>query len=323
MMSVFSSKAEKVFIYVFFFIALGIPLFFYENTFYVNKVSTMLILAIFVMSLDYLVGKTGLITLGHAMFYGLGGYLFAIMVPEYEEVNFWIYTFYIMVASAVIALIVGLIVLRTSGIYMIMITLALAQMTFYFFADSTEFGGLDGLFIYIKPETSIFGLNFLDLDNEIHFYYLCLLSLLNCYVFFKITLQSRFGRVINAIKDNPERATALGYNIFHFRLIAYVLSSSLAAYAGYLFALQYGFVNPTMMAWDVSATALVMAILGGLGTVFGAILGVFVYEILHYGIEHMTQYWMFWMGSLIIIMVLALRNGIAGLIEQIAVGKRK
>ena len=89
-MSVFSTKAEKVFILAFFFIALGVPLFFNENTFYVNKISTMLILSIFVMSLDYLVGKTGLISLGHAMFYGLGGYLFAIMVPEYEEVNFWI-----------------------------------------------------------------------------------------------------------------------------------------------------------------------------------------------------------------------------------------
>ena len=153
--------------------------------------------------------------------------------------------------------------------------------------------------------------------------YLCLLSLFNCYVFFKITLQSRFGRVIDAVKENPERATALGYNIFHFRLVAYVLSSSLAAYAGYLFSLQYGFVNPTMMSWEVSASALVMAILGGLGTVFGAILGVFVYESLHYGIEHMTQYWMFWMGSLIIVMVLTLKSGIAGLVEKLVTGKRK
>lgn len=316
-MNIFSTKAEKAFILVFFFIGLALPLFLNENTFYVNKVSTMLILAIFVMSLDYLVGKTGLITLGHAMFYGLGGYLFVMLVPEYEEVNFWVYTFYVMALSSVAALIVGLIVLRTSGIYMIMITLALAQMTFYFFADSTAYGGLDGLFIYIKPETSIFGLNFLNLDNEIHFYYLCLLSLFNCYVFFKITLQSNFGRVIEALKENPDRATALGYNIFHFRLLAYVMSSSLAAYAGYLFALQYGFVNPTMMSWEVSASALVMAILGGLGTIFGAILGVFVYEMLHYGIEHMTQYWMFYMGVLIIAMVLSLKKGIAGLLEQI------
>lgn len=322
-MSVFSTKAEKIFILAFFFIALGIPLFFNENTFYVNKISSMLILSIFVMSLDYLVGRTGLISLGHAMFYGLGGYLFAIMLPEYEVVNFWLYTFYVMTASAVIAFVVGLIVLRTSGIYMIMITLALAQMTFYFFADSTEYGGLDGLFIYLKPETSIFGLNFLDLDNEIHFYYLCLLSLFNCYLFCKISLNSRFGRIIDAIKENPDRALALGYNIFHFRLIAYVLSSSLAAYAGYLFSLQYGFVNPTMMSWEVSASALVMAILGGLGTIFGAILGVFVYESLHYAIEHMTQYWMFWMGSLIIVMVLTLKSGIAGLVEQFVTGKRK
>ena len=320
-MSIFSNKTERIFIYSFFIIGLFIPLFLNENTFYINKISTMVIFAIFVMSLDYLVGRTGLITLGHAMFYGLGGYIFAILVPEYEEVNFWIYTFYVMSISAFIALIVGLIVLRTNGIYMIMITLALGQMAFYYFADSVEYGGLDGLFIYIKPETSLFCLNFLNLDNEIHFYYLCLLSLFNCYVFFKITLGSHFGRVIDALKENPDRATALGYNIFHFKLLAYVIASSLASYAGYLFSLQYGFVNPTMMSWEASASALVMAILGGLGTIYGAILGTFVYEGLHYTIEHTTQYWMFFMGGLIIIMVLTFKKGLAGFLEQFKGGK--
>lgn len=317
-MSLFSNKSEKLFIYIFFGISLFIPLFLDGNTFYINKFASIIILAIFVMSLDYLVGRTGLITLGHAMFYGLGGYVFAILSPEYEAVNFWLYTLYVMMISAFIALIVGLIVLRTSGIYMIMITLALAQMTFYYFADSVDYGGLDGLFIYVKPETSIFGLNFLDLDNETHFYYLCLLSLFNCFIFFKVIMNSSYGRVIDALKENPDRATALGYNIFHFRLIAYVLASSLASYAGYLFALQYGFVNPTMMSWDVSATALVMALLGGLGTIYGAIIGSFVYEGLHYTLEHLTEYWMFFMGTLIIALVLALKNGLAGFLNNLA-----
>lgn len=316
-MSIFANKTERIFIFAFFIIGLFIPLFLNENTFYVNKISSMIIFAIFVMSLDYLVGRTGLITLGHAMFYGLGGYIFAILVPEYEEVNFWVYTFYVMSLSSIIALFVGILVLRTNGIYMIMITLALAQMAFYYFADSVDFGGLDGLFIYIKPETSLFGLNFLNLDNEVHFYYLCLLSLFNCYAFFKITLRSHFGRVIDALKENPDRATALGYNIFHFKLVAYVIASSLASYAGYLFALQYGFVNPTMMSWEASAAALVMAILGGLGTIYGAIIGTFVYEGLHYTIEHLTQYWMFFMGALIIIMVLTFKHGLAGFLEQL------
>lgn len=320
-MSIFSNKSEKIFIYLFFVIGLFIPLFLEGNTYYINKFSTIIILAIFVMSLDYLVGRTGLITLGHAMFYGLGGYIFTILAPEYEAVNFWVYTFYVMLISGFIALIVGLIVLRTSGIYMIMITLALAQMTFYFFADSVEHGGQDGLFIYVKPETSIFGLNFLDLENETHFFYLCLLSLFNCFAFFKVIMNSSFGRVIDALKENPDRATALGYNIFHFRLIAYVLASSLAAYAGYLFALQFGFVNPGMMSWDISATALVMALMGGLGSIYGAIIGSFVYEGLHYYIEHLTEYWMFFMGSLIVILVLTLKKGFAGFLNDLSGGK--
>lgn len=317
-MSIFTNKSEKLFIFFFFAIGLVIPLFLADNVFYINKISSMIIIAIFVMSLDYLVGRSGLITLGHAMFYGIGGYIFTIIAPEYETVNFWIYTFYVMSISAFVALIVGFIVLRTSGIYMIMITLALSQMCFYYFADSVDYGGFDGLFIYIKPETSIFGLNFLDLNNESHFYYLCLLSLFNCFVFFKVLMKSSFGRVIDALKENPERATALGYNIFHFRLIAYVIASSLAAYAGYLFALQYGFVNPSMMSWEVSATALVMALLGGLGSIYGAILGAFAYEGLHYVLEHITQYWMFFMGCLIILMVLTLKNGLSGLLSNLA-----
>lgn len=124
-MFVFFSKVEKVFIFVFFFIVLGIFLFFNENMFYVNKIFIMLILFIFVMFLDYLVGRIGFIIFGYVMFYGLGGYLFVIMFFEYEVVNFWLYIFYVMVVSGVIVFIVGLIVLRISGIYMIMIMLVL------------------------------------------------------------------------------------------------------------------------------------------------------------------------------------------------------
>lgn len=316
-MNIFKCKYEKAFIVFFFLILLFLPLFLESNLFYVSKFSTVIIMAIFVMSLDYLVGRLGLVTLGHAMFYGLGGYIFVMLAPEYEAVNFWLFTLYVMAISAVIALLVGLIVLRTTGVYMIMITLALAQMVFYYFADSADYGGLDGLFIYVKPTTDILEISFFNLEDEIHFYYFCLLSLFNCYVFFKIIINSKFGRVVDALKENPERTTALGYNIFFFRLIAYTLASSLAAYSGYLFALQYGFVNPTFMSWEVSASALVMALLGGLGTVYGAILGTFVYEGLHYFLEHMTHHWMFFMGIMIIAMVLLMKKGLAGWYESL------
>lgn len=313
----FGKRAEKIFIWVFFPLALLLPLLIDQNTYYVNKFASVLIFAIFVMSLDYLVGRCGLVTLGHALFYGLGGYLFVMLAPEYETVNFWVYTFYVVMIAAAIALVVGVVVLRTSGIYMIMITLALAQMGFYFFSDSTEFGGNDGLFIYMKPDTSVFGLSLFDLDNPTHFYYLCLLSLFNCLVFFKLISRSRFGRIVDAVHENPERTTALGYNIFLFRLTSYVIASALGAYAGYLFALQYGFVNPSMLAWQTSGTALVMSILGGVGTLYGAILGTAVYEGLHYGLEHLTEHWLLLMGGLIITLVLVFRNGLAGYLENL------
>jgi branched-chain amino acid transport system permease protein len=318
----FTHRAEKLFVWLFFPLALLMPLLLDQNTFYVNKLATILILSIFVMSLDYLVGRCGLVTLGHALFYGLGGYLFVMLTPEYEAVNFWVYTVYVLVIASAIALVVGFIVLRTSGIYMIMITLALAQMCFYFFSDSTDFGGNDGVFIYIKPETDIFGLSLFDLDNPVHFYYLCLLSLFNCLLFFKLLMRSKFGRIVDAVQENPERTTALGYNVFQFRLASYVIASALGAYAGYLFALQYGFVNPSMLSWQTSGTALVMSILGGLGTLYGAILGTLVYEGLHYGFEHLTEHWLLPMGTLIVLMVLALRHGLAGYLESL-VEKRK
>ncbi|MBR9829469.1 MAG: branched-chain amino acid ABC transporter permease [Oceanospirillales bacterium] len=313
----FNKRTERYFIWVFFPLALLMPLFLAENTFFVSKLTSVMIFALFVMSLDYLVGRCGLITLGHAMFYGLGGYLFWMIAPEYEAVNFWVYTFYICTIAAAVALVIGFLVLRTSGIYMIMITLAFAQMAFYFFSDSIEFGGNDGLFIYVKPETSIFGLSFFDLDNPIHFYYLCLLSLFNTLVFFRVLIRSRFGRVVDAINENPGRTTALGYNIFMYRLMSYVIASALGAYAGYLFTLQYGFVNPSMMAWTTSGSALVMSILGGMGSIYGAILGTFAYEGLHYLLEHLTEYWMLFMGILIIAMVMIFKNGIAGYMEKL------
>lgn len=313
----FNKRTERIFIWVFFPLALLMPLFLEQNTFYVSKLTSVMIFAIFVMSLDYLVGRCGLITLGHAMFYGLGGYIFVMIAPEYEAVNFWIYTFYICMISAAIALIIGFLVLRTSGIYMIMITLAFAQMTYYFFSDSIDFGGNDGVFIYVKPDTSIFGLSLFDLDNPTHFYYLCLLSLFNTLFFFRLVTRSKFGRVIDAIHENPGRTTALGYNVFFFRLMAYTMASALGAYAGYLFTLQYGFVNPSMLSWTTSGSALVMSILGGMGTIYGAILGTFVYEGLHYTLEHLTEHWLLFMGALIIAMVLLFKNGLAGYLEKL------
>lgn len=314
---IFDKRAERIVLAIFFLVALCIPLFLEENSFFVGKVTTVLILIVFVMSLDFLVGRVGLVTLGHALFYGLGGYLFAILAPEYEAVNFWMYAMYIMGISALIALVVGAVVLRTSGIYFIMITLAISQMAYYFFFDSLEFGGGDGLFIFMKPETSIFGLSFLDLDNPTHFYYLALLAVLITLMVIKIILRSRFGRIVEASRLNPERTEALGYNIFAFRLISYVIGSMLAAYAGLLFALQYGYVNPQFMTWEMSGTALVMSILGGMGTIYGAILGVIAYEGLEYLFEHFSEDWLLFMGGAIILMVLLLRKGLAGYLEKL------
>ncbi|MCB1756799.1 MAG: branched-chain amino acid ABC transporter permease [Gammaproteobacteria bacterium] len=313
----FEKRSEQISMTVLFLVILFLPLFMNLDSYYIEKLSTVMILAIFVVSLDFMVGRVGLVSLGHALFYGLGGYIFVIIAPEYEVVNFWIYSFYIMVIASLTALLVGAIVLRTQGVYFIMITLAIAQMGFYFIRDSSYLGGSDGLFIMLKPETGFFGIKFFDLDNKVHFYYFTLLSLVNTVLFFKMVLRSKFGRILEALRQNPQRTESLGYNIYLFRLLSYVVSSSLAAYAGYLFALQYGFVNPTFLSWETSGTALVMSILGGLGTIYGAVFGTFAYELLHHLFEHFTEDWMLLMGLSILLMVLLLRKGIAGYLEKL------
>lgn len=319
---IFEKRSERIALSLLFLVFLLIPVFVEGNSFYVNKVATILILSIFVISLDFLVGKAGLVSLGHALYYGVGGYIFVFLAPQDEQTNFWLYGVYVVFIAGAGAFLMGLVVLRTKGVYFIMITLALGQMFYYLVRDSSVFGGSDGVFITLKPSTDFFGLKLFDLDNAVHFYYFALLSLVSTLVAFKIFVHSKFGRIVEAIRQNKERTESLGYNVFFLQLICYVISSCFAAYAGYLFALQYGFVNPSTMAWQVSGTALVMGILGGLGSIYGAILGVVTYEFLHYFYEMITEDWMLLMGVTIMCMVLLIKGGIAGFLDRLFKGDK-
>ncbi|CAA7617059.1 ABC-type branched-chain amino acid transport system protein [Candidatus Terasakiella magnetica] len=285
-----------------------------KYTFFLQKLTGIMILAVLAMSLDLLVGVAGLVSLGHAAFFGLGGYMLALMSPQYEAANLWVVLPLAIAAVGFAALIVGVLSIRTSGIYFIMVTLAFGQMGFYFFNDSKLAGGSDGAYIYVKPTVSAFGVTLVDLDSKLAFFYVVLGVLVGSYLLLRMVLASPFGRVVGAIGVNENRVRGLGFNPMLYKLAAFTLAGMLAGLAGFLAAVQYGFVNPAMLGWHQSGHVLVMVILGGMGTLFGPVLGAFVLEIAQLGFESLTDHWLLLMGGMVIAIVLVLPKGIAGLL---------
>ena len=289
------------------------------SAFYLQLVAKIMIAAIFAMSLDLLVGFTGLVSLGHAAFFGIGAYALMLLSPEYQAASFWLSLPVALAAAAIAALIIGALVLRTSGVYFIMVTLAFAQMFFYFAIKSKTLGGSDGAYIYVKPDASILGWRPFDLGNRLHFYYAALVLMVATYGLLRTVLGSLFGQVILGIRVNEPRMRALGYPVFRYKLAAFVLAGMLAGLAGYLGAAQYGYVNPELFGWQQSGGVLMMVILGGIGTLFGPVLGAFGLTLLQDFLSDEAvfhgfhKHWLLPMGILIVLAVLLLPRGIGGL----------
>ena len=286
--------------------------------FYTQMVTRMMILAIFAMSLDLLQGITGLVSLGHAAYFGLAGYVLAFLSPADAGAS-WLSTLPLAIlASALLALVIGFFVVRTQGIYFIMVTMAFAQMVYFLFFDNKALGGSDGLYINVRP--AALGLDF---ENKHVLYYFTLVSMLLVYGFLRRLLWSPFGRTLNGIRLNEHRTQALGYASFSYKLTAFTLAGALAGLAGYLWAAQTGYVNPELMGFHMSAHAIMMVILGGMGNVAGALIGAFGFELfLHFfkdlpkvGEFELGKHWQLWMGSLIVLVVLIAPQGLMGLLR--------
>ena len=289
--------------------------------FYAQMVARMMILAIFAMSLDLLLGVTGLVSLGHAAFFGLAGYALAFLTPAGEQVSLWWTLPAAVLASGLAALVIGFFVVRTHGIYFIMVTMAFAQMVFFLFFDNKGLGGSDGIYVNFKPDAKVF-----DLDNKLAFYYFTLALLLLVYAFLRRLLWSPFGRVLAGIRVNEHRMRAMGYGTFGYKLAAFTLAGALAGLAGYLWGAQTGYVNPELMGFHMSAHAIMMVILGGMGNFAGAIVGAFAFEyLLHWfkdlptvGAFHLGKHWQLWMGLFIVLVVVVAPRGLLGLFERVS-----
>jgi branched-chain amino acid transport system permease protein len=211
---------------------LGFP--FVGTEFYTQMVARMMILGIFAMSLDLLLGVAGLVSLGHAALFGLAGYVLAFVAPADAPVNLWWSLPVAMAASALAALVIGFFVVRTRGIYFIMVTMAFAQMVFYLFFDNKLLGGSDGVYINFRPDAVLF-----DLENKRVFYYFTLALLVVVYAFLRRLLWSPFGRVLAGIRINEHRMRAMGYGTFGYKLAAFTLAGALAGLAGYLWGAHH------------------------------------------------------------------------------------
>lgn len=303
-----------------FFLLLPLLAHYLGNPYLLSLFSRVLIYGLAAASLDLLVGYGGLVSLGHAAFVGTGAYVVAIMFHHGAEAepllgfisgseNGFIVWPLAVLAAAGAALVIGVLSLRTSGMHFIMITLAFAQMAYYFSVSLEKYGGDDGISLY---DRSVLG--GLDLGNDISFYYVCffLLSLF-LILAYRLT-RSRFGLILRGCGSNPRRIQALGIHSKRYRLVCFVIGGAGAGLAGALLANQTEYVSPALLHWTLSGELLVMVLLGGLGSLFGPVLGATVYLLLEETLAMYTEHWMVYFGPILILVVIFAKQGLFGLL---------
>jgi branched-chain amino acid transport system permease protein len=281
----------------------------------VSLFTRILILAIAAVSLNLIMGFGGMVSFGHAAYLGIGGYAVGILAKE--GINSGLLQWPLaVVASAVFALAVGALSLRTRGVYFIMITLAFAQMVYYVAIGLDRYGGDDGMTIYKRSQ---FG-GLVDLSNKMTFYYLCLALLLaSVYIIWRL-VHSRFGMVIQGARSNERRMRAIGFPTYRYKLLCFVFAGMLCGLAGALLANHTDFISPALMHWTRSGDLIVMAVLGGMGTVFGPVIGAVALLVLEEVLSSITEYWQIILGPLFLLVVLFARGGIDGLLAGVRRG---
>ena len=284
-----------------------------------DLVNKIMIYAVLALSLELLVGSTGLVCFGQAAFFGIGAYATVLVMGlDWGDSLLWILPVCVALAG-LYALAVGALSLRTKGVYFIMVTLAFAQMAYYVVHDTPLGGGTDGIYLYSKPV-----LGSLDLDKPLVLYGFTWASLLGVYVFLAVLLQSRFGRALAGIRVNEQRMRATGFSTYPYKLAAFTISGAIAGLSGFLFAVKDGFVNPELMSWHLSGAVLIMIILGGLGHLRGALIGAFAFALLQELFKseaifgNFAKHWHLGLGLSIIACVAWLPNGLVGIPEKIS-----
>lgn len=285
----------------------------------IDLVTKIMVYAVFALSLELLVGATGLVCFGQSAFFGIGAYTAVLLSPPSDAASIaWLLPLCMLTAAAY-ALVVGALSLRTKGVYFIMVTLAFAQMAYYVVHDTPLGGGTDGIYLMIKP---VLG-RWVDLDHALTLYGFTLACLVLVFAVLALINRSRFGRALAGIRVNEQRMRATGFSTYPYKLAAFTVSGGIAGLAGFLFAVKDGFVNPELLSWHLSGAVLIMVILGGIGHLRGALIGAFAFALLQELFKSeavfgaLAKHWHLGLGLSIIASVVLLPRGLVGLPGQI------
>ncbi|MCC7282576.1 MAG: branched-chain amino acid ABC transporter permease [Acetobacteraceae bacterium] len=289
----------------------ALPLVGFDQGHVLTLLAHIMIMAMAALSLSLLVGGAGLVSLGHAASLGFGAY--ALVILDGAGITEGAIVLPVAAAAAMLfALATGVIALRTSGVHFIMITLAFGQMAFFTAASLSAYGGDDGYTLYGR--STLFGARWLEARLGLH--YLCLAALAGTWLLCRVLLASRFGRVLRAARQSPLRVRALGFDPLPYQLAAYVIAAGLGGIAGFLFANLTEFVAPSYLAWQRSGELLFMVILGGVGSLTGAMFGAALYVLLEEFLSPMWEHWRILFGGLLVLAVLFMPQGLSGLPRQ-------
>lgn len=280
-----------------------------EQPYYIDLVRRVMIFGIAAASLNLILGYGGLVSFGHAAYLGVGGYAVGILA-FYGVHDGWLQWAVAIGASALVALAIGAISVRTRGIYFIMITLAFTQMLYYLSISVEEYGGDDGMRLKVKSQFS----GLIDLNDPVAFYYLVLALLLASIFLVHRLVHSRFGMVIRAARSNEARTRAIGFSPYPYQLAAFVIAGAMCGLAGALLANHTAYIAPAFMDWTRSGEIMFMVILGGIATAPGPALGAFVLLVVEDLLAGWTQHWQLILGPLLILSVLYFKRGLAGLL---------
>ncbi|MEW7008763.1 branched-chain amino acid ABC transporter permease [Lentilitoribacter sp. EG35] len=297
----------------------------FDEPYFITLATKVTILAMTGIGLNLALGYGGLVSLGHAAFFGIGGYVAGILASHalnYETMFSWPFEFegttqmliiwpIAAIVCGLVACIIGYLSLRTSGVYFIMITLAFAQMIYYFAISWPTYGGEDGLSVYLRG--SFPGLNTMD---GLNFFSICFIWLMMAIYFSHLVTNSKFGLALRATKENTVRVSSVGINPQRIKLIAFIISGVITGLAGALYTDLNRFVSPSVLSWHTSGEIMIFVILGGVARLYGPLVGAALFIILEQILGGLTENWQFWLGVLLLIVVLYARGGIVGLLAR-------
>jgi branched-chain amino acid transport system permease protein len=282
------------------------------ETYLLGLFTRVMIYGIAALALDFICGYGGLVSFGHAAFVGIGAYTVAIF-GAHGVTDMAITLPAALLVSALFAYLTGTVCLRTRSVYFIMITLAFGQMIYFVAGSLSPYGGDDGL--TLKLRSTLFG--FPILQNDRALYYAVLLFLLASYLLLRAVVASRFGRVFRGARENPTRMATIGFDVFRYQRVAYVIAGCIGGLSGFLLANATEFVSPSFMSWQRSGELIIMVLFGGLGTLHGAIVGAAAFLLLEDVLGGITENWKLIFGPMLVLVVLFARGGLLGLAQSL------